>query len=93
MTHQIRDEELRRLDRLMSAWWGKALGAGGAEPSQKAAQVVMQCMDRRSKLLGLDAPVKAQVEVSKYEDGDVVQGMVIELQKHLEARKEASDTA
>lgn len=93
MTHQIRDEELRRLDRIMSAYWGRALGAGGAEPSPKAAEVVFKAMDRRAKLLGLDAPVKAQVEVSKYDDGDVVQGMVIELQKHLEASKEASDTA
>ena len=91
MTAQIRDEELRRLDRIMSAYWGRALGAGGSEPSPKAAEVVFKAMDRRAKLLGLDAPVKAQVEVSKCDDGEVVEGMVVELTKHLEARKAVND--
>lgn len=84
---EVREEELRRLDRIMSAYWGRALGAGGVEPSPKAADVVFKAMDRRAKLLGLDAPVKSQVEVTNYDDADVVQGMVVRLVDHLKGQQ------
>ena len=75
---EIRYEELRRLDRLILTWWPKALGAANTDPSPKAADIVFRCMEKRAKLLGLDAPIKQEVELS-YDDGDEVSAKVAEL--------------
>ena len=80
---EIREEEVRRLDRLISAYWPRALGAGGNDPSPKAAEVVYKAMDRRAKLLGLDAPVKQEVEVTTYDDTDEVKRQVMDLVRSL----------
>lgn len=80
---EIREEEVRRLDRLISAYWPRALGAGGSDPSPKAAEVVYKAMDRRAKLLGLDAPVKQEVEVTTYDDTDEVKRQVMDLVRSL----------
>ena len=80
---EIREEEVRRLDRLIAAYWPRALGAGGSDPSPKAAEVVYKAMDRRAKLLGLDAPVKQEVEVTTYDDTDEVKRQVMDLVRSL----------
>ena len=48
---QVRDMEVARLDRLLSAHWGKATNG-----DINATRMVLTIMDRRAKLLGLDAP-------------------------------------
>jgi hypothetical protein len=51
-----RQLHLERLDALMQGSWPKAL-AGNAD----SATIVLRCMERASKLLGLDAPQKVDI--------------------------------
>lgn len=52
----LRQVELQRLDRLQAAAWPAA--AGG---DLRAIDTVLKVIDRRCKLLGLDAPIRAEV--------------------------------
>lgn len=52
----LRQEELQRLDRLQAGAW---MAAASGDP--KAIDVVLKIIDRRCKLLGLDAPVRHEV--------------------------------
>ena len=56
----VRKLELERLDRLTLALWPRAQ-QGEAE----AIDRVLKLMDRRAKLLGLDAPTKTESEVKQ----------------------------
>lgn len=56
---EVRAMESARLDRLLLTWWPRALGAGGHDPSPRAADMVLKIMARRAALLGLDAPSAA----------------------------------
>jgi hypothetical protein len=58
----IRQVETERLDLAQSAIWGKVLQ--GDNPS---IQNLLRIMERRAKLLGLDMPVRQQVEVINYD--------------------------
>jgi len=49
----LRELESERLDRLQKAWWGKALSGDVG-----AFRYLLRLMERRAKLLGLDAPTK-----------------------------------
>jgi hypothetical protein len=60
---EIRDMELDRLDRLQRAYWTDAI----VNHDRRAAELVLKVMDRRAKLLGLDAPNKVQAEVITYD--------------------------
>ncbi len=66
----VRQLELRRLDRLAKGIWqqatGKpAIGDTPAEPpSLFAIDRLMKLMDRRARLLGLDAPIKTDSKVA-----------------------------
>jgi hypothetical protein len=51
LADQLRDMELARIDKISGELW-----ANRAEPS--AAATLLRCIERRSKLLGLDAPTK-----------------------------------
>lgn len=48
--------ELERLDALLAAYWGKALGG-----DVQAFDRVLRVMERRARYLGLDAPVRTDV--------------------------------
>jgi len=61
---EIRDTELARLDRLMQGIWTQALRG-----EISSVQTALKIMDRRARLLGLDAPTKQQVDVVTYEGG------------------------
>lgn len=76
---EVRAEEVARLDRLALAYWPRALGAGGQDPSPKAAEVVFRAMDRRARLLGLEAPVRQEIDLTTYDDSDEVRKRVAEL--------------
>lgn len=67
---QLREEEVGRLDRMQRAVWDAAL-AGDLQ----AMQTVLKIVDRRAKLLGLDAP--QQVELSGDADLDAVVRKII----------------
>ena len=56
--------ELSRLDELQSTYWEPAV-----QGNMRAGEFVLKIMDRRAKLLGLDAPTKIQAEVVSYEGG------------------------
>lgn len=60
---EIRDLELDRLDRIQRAFWTPAI----VDRDKRAAEVVLKVMDRRAKLLGLEAPTKVQAEVVNYD--------------------------
>ena len=62
----IRQLETERLDLAQSAIWGKVLQ--GDNPS---IANLLRIMERRAKLLGLDQPIRQQVEVISY-DGNTV---------------------
>lgn len=55
----LRDLEGERLDRLQRAHWQQALAG-----DERAASLVLRIMERRARLYGLDAPAKAQVDVT-----------------------------
>lgn len=63
---EIRNIEAERLDIAQSAIWRKVLG--GEIP---AIQTLIRIMERRARLFGLDAPTKAQVEVTTYDTGTI----------------------
>ena len=56
---RLRTLELLRLDALQDAIWEKAL-----EGEAKSLSRVLAIMERRAKLLGLDAPAKREAKVS-----------------------------
>jgi len=58
-TEELRQIEHERLEKLHSSRWPKALEGDGDE-SDDAYALVLRTMERRAKLLGLDAPVKLQ---------------------------------
>ena len=53
---QVRKAEVARLDKLMLAHWSEAI-----KGDYKATQMVLQIMDRRARLLGLDAPQRIDI--------------------------------
>jgi hypothetical protein len=57
----VRLLELDRLDRLQLAYWTRATGDRDRPPDLAAAHYVLKLMDRRARLLGLDAPIKIDV--------------------------------
>lgn len=57
-----RELELARLDRVQRGSWPAAIGG-----DPKSAMVVLACIDRRVKLLGLDAPLKVEATVQDAE--------------------------
>ena len=61
---EVRTLELERLDRFLSYLWDK-IEQGDPIAIDKGLKI----MDRRAKYLGLDAPIKQQVEVTTFEGG------------------------
>lgn len=56
--HEVRKMEVERLDFLLMAMWNKAMRGDGWSVDR-----VLRIMERRSRLLGLDEPLKQQMEV------------------------------
>lgn len=67
----LRRMEIARLDRVELGHWQAAING-----DEKSARIVLQCINQRSKLLGLEAP--AQLNVNLYE-GDAVEISVLQL--------------
>jgi len=75
---ELRELELQRLDELQAAHWERAL-SGSILVSEKAAKVVLSCIDRRVKMLGLDAPVRVDARVQSQLDAEI-EALVEQLQ-------------
>lgn len=82
----IRDMETERLDMLQAAYWRQAMM--GDVP---AGMQVLRIMERRAKLLGIDQPIRQQVEVISY-DADSIDSEVARLVKLLENHEPDSGT-
>ena len=67
---EVRDQELDRLDRLQRAVWPRAI-----QGDLPAVGAVLRIMERRSKMLGLDAPITANIAVEHF-DGQTVDAEV-----------------
>lgn len=57
----VRALELARLDRLQLAHWSRAIGTPETDPDPVATSTVLKIMERRAKLMGLDAPATINV--------------------------------
>lgn len=57
---KARKTELARLDRLQQSWWSKAIDPKSAEQGT-ASRMVLSFMERRARMLGLDAPTRVDV--------------------------------
>ena len=68
---ELRDAEIDRLDRLQRAFWFEAIGDRDNPPNLRAADFILRVIDRRSKLLGLDAPTRVQAEVINYDASSI----------------------
>ena len=65
-TEELREMELERLDALQVTYWQPAV-----QGNLRAADFILKVIDKRAKLLGLDAPVKVQAEVVTYDGTDL----------------------
>lgn len=61
-TDEMRDLELDRLDRLQRSYWKRAI-----DGETRAADFILRVIDRRAKILGLDAPQRIQAQVVTYD--------------------------
>jgi len=55
---ELRQMELERLDAMLLANWSRAIGNENVPADLKAQDRILRIMERRAKLLGLDAPTK-----------------------------------
>jgi hypothetical protein len=64
---EVRNAEMDRLDIAQAAIWGDVINGADAQDRARAVMALMKIMERRARLLGLDMPTKAQVEVTTYD--------------------------
>jgi hypothetical protein len=66
---EVRKSEMDRLDIAQAAIWGDLTDTQNVDANTRARLVLalIKIMERRARLLGLDMPTKAQVEVSVYD--------------------------
>jgi hypothetical protein len=72
----VRKQELDRLDRLQVAVWNRAL-----KGDDKAINTVLRLMERRARLLGLDAAQRIQAEVVTYDGNRDIDGEIERIQQ------------
>jgi hypothetical protein len=76
---EMRTVESDRLERLQRAAWPNAMAG-----ETQAINAVIRIMERRARLLGLDAPSKLQVEATVYDTG-TIESEVAKLQRLISA--------
>lgn len=77
---EIREQELDRIDRLQLALWPNAM-----KGSERAIVTIVRLMERRAKLLGLDAPTKIQQDVTTWTGDESIDRAVRDLAALLTA--------
>lgn len=78
---ELRRQEAERLDRMLSGLWAEATRGNTA-----AIQTALKVMERRARLLGLDAPAKTEQTVTVYDGGGEVERAIRELALELDAQ-------
>ena len=77
---ELRDAELDRIDRLQLAAWPKAM-----KGDERSILVIVRLMERRAKLLGLDAPTRIQQDVTTWTGDESIDRAVKDLAALLTA--------
>ena len=87
----IRQTELDRLDIAQAAIWGDLTDIQNIDPATRAKLILalIKVMERRARLLGLDTPVKSQVEVNIY-DRDSIDAEVSRLVALLNSKPQSA---
>ena len=88
---EVRKSEMDRLDIAQAAIWGDLTDTQNVDANTRARLVMalMKIMERRARLLGLDMPTKAQVEVSIY-DRDTIDAEVQRLVAILNSQPQST---
>jgi len=68
---ETRNVEMDRLDIAQAAIWGDIINGGTPEDRARGVQALIRIMERRAKLLGLDMPIKSQIEVTNYDSSTI----------------------
>ena len=68
---EVRQQEIDRLDRLQVAVWPRAM-----KGDDRAINTILRLMERRAKLLGLDAAQKVQAEVTTFDGHRDIDGEI-----------------
>lgn len=68
---ETRNVEMDRLDIAQAAIWGDIINGATPEDRARGVQALVRIMERRAKLLGLDMPTKAQIEVTNYDTSTI----------------------
>ena len=79
-TDEARRIELDRLDALQRTYWDPAI-----EGNLRAADFVLRVIDRRARILGIDAPQKIQAEVVNYDGSGSLDTEVDRIARIIEA--------
>jgi hypothetical protein len=64
---ETREIEMDRLDIAQAAIWGDLINGATPEVRARAVFAYIKIAERRAKLLGLDMPTRAQIEVTHYD--------------------------
>ena len=83
---EMRELELDRLDTLQQTYWQPAVNG-----NIRAADFILRVIDKRAKILGLDAPTKIQAEVVTYDGGTDLDSEVDAIARLIEATTIRSD--
>jgi hypothetical protein len=88
---EVRKSEMDRLDIAQAAIWGDLTDTQNVDANTRARLVMalIKIMERRARLLGLDMPTKAQVEVSIY-DRDTIDDEVKRLVAILNSQPQST---
>ena len=88
---EVRKSEMDRLDIAQAAIWGDLTDTVNVDANTRARLVLalIKIMERRARLLGLDMPTKAQVEVSIY-DRDTIDDEVKRLVALLNSQPQST---
>jgi len=88
---EVRKSEMDRLDIAQAAIWGDLTDTINVDANTRARLVLalIKIMERRARLLGLDMPTKAQVEVSIY-DRDTIDDEVKRLVALLNSQPQST---
>jgi predicted transcriptional regulator len=81
----LRKIELERLDQLLDAMWDKAMKGDGW-----AVDRCLKIMERRAKLMGIDAPIVTKVEVVSE---DVIDKQIRQLERQMQQLPTGQATA
>lgn len=88
---EVRKSEMDRLDIAQAAIWGDLTDTVNVDANTRARLVLalIKIMERRARLLGLDMPTKAQIEVSIY-DRDTIDDEVKRLVAILNSQPQST---